>query len=258
MEQTHTPKTVLQAQGVNKSYGGKGNTQRVLNDINLRVTEGEFLGIMGPSGSGKTTLLNTLATIDRASDGRIMINENDVSRLKDKQLSKVRRSHLGFIFQDYNLLDTLTVKENILLPISLMKMTKKDAEKEFYDIATSLKINELAHKYPSEISGGQKQRTSAARALIHKPSIVFADEPTGALDSKSATSLLENLNDINEARNVTIVMVTHDPVAASYCKRVVFLKDGRIFSELYLGDKTREAFFKEIMDVQAVLGGDHE
>ncbi|MCR6106139.1 ABC transporter ATP-binding protein [Salipaludibacillus agaradhaerens] len=258
MKLTHTPKTVLHAQGVNKSYGVKGNMQKVLKDVNLRVTQGEFLGIMGPSGSGKTTLLNTLATIDRASEGKIMINENDVSRMKDKDLSKVRRANLGFIFQDYNLLDTLTVKENILLPISLMKMTKKDAEKEFQDIADSLKIKELANNYPSEISGGQKQRTSAARALIHKPSIVFADEPTGALDSKAATSLLENLNGINEKRQVTIVMVTHDPVAASYCSRVVFLKDGKIFSELYRGVKTREVFFKDIMDVQVVLGGDHE
>lgn len=251
-----TQKVVLDAQGVYKSYGSKGNTQQVLKGIDLRVFQGEFVGIMGPSGSGKTTLLNTLATIDHASDGNIFINETDVSTLRDKDLSKVRRTSLGFIFQDYNLLDTLSVKENILLPLSIMKKDDSQVEEAFHDIAGILDIKELADKYPSEISGGQKQRTSAARALIHAPSIVFADEPTGALDSKAASALLEKLTDINEVKRVTIVMVTHDPVASSYCSRVVFIKDGKIYSELYRGNKTREAFFKEIMDVQAVLGGD--
>lgn len=249
------PKTVLMAEEVRKSYGSKGNTQQVLNGIDLRVTEGEFVGIMGPSGSGKTTLLNTLATIDRATDGRIFIQEHEISKMKDRQLSDIRRQHLGFIFQDYNLLDTLTVKENILLPVSLTKISKVEAENEFNAIADILGIRELADKYPSEISGGQKQRTSAARALIHSPSLVFADEPTGALDSKAASNLLENLHEINESRQVTIVMVTHDPLASSYCSRVVFLKDGKIFAELYRGEKTREAFFKDILDMQAVLGG---
>ncbi|TDQ37371.1 ABC transporter ATP-binding protein [Aureibacillus halotolerans] len=248
-------KTVLKAERVCKSFGSKGNAQQVLKGIDLRVMEGEFVGIMGPSGSGKTTLLNTLATIDRATDGKIFINDHEISKMKDTKLSKVRQSHLGFIFQEYNLLDTLTVKENILLPISLVKINKTQAEKEFNEIADVLDIRELADKYPSEISGGQKQRTSAARALIHSPSIVFADEPTGALDSKAASNLLENLHEINLKRNVTIVMVTHDPVASSYCSRVVFLKDGRIFAELYRGEKTRESFFKEILDMQAVLGG---
>ncbi|MDQ0207299.1 ABC transporter ATP-binding protein [Alkalicoccobacillus murimartini] len=250
-----TPKTILMAEGVRKSFGSKGNAQQVLKGIDLRVTEGEFVGIMGPSGSGKTTLLNTLATIDRATDGRIFINEHEISKMKDSQLSSIRRKHLGFIFQDYNLLDTLTVKENILLPVSLTKISKDEAESEFNSIAEILDIHELANKYPSEISGGQKQRTSAARALIHSPSIVFADEPTGALDSKAASNLLENMHEINQARQVTIIMVTHDPLASSYCNRVVFLKDGRVFSELHRGDKTREAFFKDILDMQAVLGG---
>lgn len=249
------PETVLVAKGVSKSYGSKGNTQQVLKGIDLRVTEGEFVGIMGPSGSGKTTLLNTLATIDRATDGHIFINEHEISKMKDNQLSSIRRQHLGFIFQDYNLLDTLTVKENILLPVSLTNISKDQAETEFKAIAGILGITELANKYPTEISGGQKQRTSAARALIHSPSLVFADEPTGALDSKAASNLLENLNEINQVRQVTIVMVTHDPLASSYCSRVVFLKDGQIFSELYRGDKTREVFFKDILDMQAVLGG---
>ena len=255
MNNQKTPKTVLIAEGVRKSYGVKGNIQQVLQGIDLRVTEGEFVGIMGPSGSGKTTLLNTLATIDRATDGQIFIQDHEISKMKDSQLASIRRQHLGFIFQDYNLLDTLTVKENILLPVSLTKISKHQAEAEFNAIAEMLGIKELADKYPSEISGGQKQRTSAARALIHSPSLVFADEPTGALDSKAASNLLGNLHEINEARQVTIVMVTHDPLASSYCSRVIFLKDGKIYSELYRGEKTREAFFKDILDMQAVLGG---
>lgn len=257
MKQSNPQKTVLHAQNVRKSFGSRSNVQQVLKGINLRVLEGEFVGIMGPSGSGKTTLLNVLATIDSATEGFILIEDADISKMKNADLSRFRRDKLGFIFQDYNLLDTLTVKENILLPVSLGKMKKREAEEEFRTIANILGIHDLANKYPHEISGGQKQRTSAARALIHQPSIVFADEPTGALDSKSAASLLETMGDLNEERGVTIMMVTHDPVASSYCSRVVFLKDGTIYSELYRGDKTRQAFFKEILNVQAVLGGDN-
>ena len=249
-------KTVLHAQNVRKSYGTRGNVQQVLKGIDLRVGEGEFVGIMGSSGAGKTTLLNVLATIDRATEGAILIGGSDISKMKDAELSAFRRDKLGFIFQDYNLLDTLTVKENILLPVSLGKMKKRVAEAEFNAIADILGIKDLAHKYPHEISGGQKQRTSAARALINKPSMVFADEPTGALDSKSASSLLGTMEDVNKKRGVTIMMVTHDPVASSYCSRVVFLKDGNIYSELYRGDKTRQAFFQDILNVQGVLGGD--
>ncbi|WP_203334597.1 ABC transporter ATP-binding protein [Planococcus beigongshangi] len=248
--------TVLQAFNVRKSYGSRANVQQVLKGIDLRVEKGEFVGIMGASGAGKTTLLNVLATIDRATEGSILISGSDISKMKDAQLSAFRRDKLGFIFQDYNLLDTLTVKENILLPVSLGKMKKKVAEAEFRSIADILGITELADKYPYEISGGQKQRTSAARALINQPSMVFADEPTGALDSKAASSLLGTLADVNGKRGVTIMMVTHDPLASSYCSRVVFLKDGNIYSELYKGDKTRQAFFQEILKVQAVLGGD--
>ncbi|QKS72686.1 ABC transporter ATP-binding protein [Paenalkalicoccus suaedae] len=247
--------SVLVAEDVHKYYGSRVNVQHVLKGIHLRVSEGEFVGIMGPSGSGKTTLLNLLATIDRFSKGKIQINEHDLATLKAKELADVRRKHLGFIFQDYNLLDSLTVKENIMLPLSLTSMSKRQAQTEFHTLAEMLQINELQDKYPTEISGGQKQRTSAARALIHSPSIVFADEPTGALDSKAASNLLENLHTINQVRDVTIVMVTHDPLASSYCNRVVFLKDGKVFSELYKGDKTREAFFKDLLDMQAVLGG---
>ncbi|MEK3834140.1 MULTISPECIES: ABC transporter ATP-binding protein [unclassified Paenibacillus] len=255
MKHQSATKTVLLAEGLHKSYGAKGNAQQVLQGIDLRVLEGEFVGIMGPSGSGKTTLLNTLATIDRATAGQIFIQEYEISKMKDSQLSDIRRKHLGFIFQDYNLLDTLTVKENILLPVSLTRISNSQAEAEFNAIAGILDIMDLAGKYPAEISGGQKQRTSAARALIHSPSLVFADEPTGALDSKAASNLLGNLHEINQTRQVTIVMVTHDPLASSYCSRVIFLKDGKVFAELYKGDKTREAFFKDILDMQAVLGG---
>jgi len=253
MESTNT---VLHAQNVRKSFGTRGNVQPVLKGIDLRVMEGEFVGIMGPSGAGKTTLLNVLATIDRTTEGSILIGDSDISKMKDRELSAFRRDKLGFIFQDYNLLDTLTVKENIMLPISLGKVKKRVAEDRYKEIAETLGIAELAQKYPHEISGGQKQRTSAARALINKPSMVFADEPTGALDSKSASSLLGTLEDINKKRSVTIMMVTHDPVASSYCSRVVFLKDGMIYSELYRGDQTRQAFFQEILKVQGVLGGD--
>lgn len=249
--------TVLHARHVHKSYGSKGGAQQVLKGIDLRVLRKEFVGIMGPSGSGKTTLLNVLATIDRTTDGTILIEDEDISTMNNTALSAFRRNKLGFIFQDYNLLDTLTVKENILLPISLSKISKQQAEKEFTAIADVLGIQELSQKYPFEISGGQKQRTAAGRALIHQPSIIFADEPTGALDSKSASSLLSVLEEVNRKRKVTIIMVTHDPVASSYCNRVVFLKDGKIYSELYRGDKSRQSFFKEIIDVQAVLGGDH-
>ena len=255
-EKNTMQQTVLHAQSIKKSFGAKGNVQEVLKGINLHVGKGEFVGIMGPSGAGKTTLLNVLATIDRATAGRILIDGDDISTMKDAALSTFRRDKLGFIFQDYNLLDTLTVKENILLPISLGKVKKKEAEERFIEIATILGIAEHAHKYPHEISGGQKQRTSAARALINEPSMVCADEPTGALDSKSASSLLGTMEDVNKKRGVTIMMVTHDAIASSYCSRVVFLKDGKIYSELYRGDKTRQAFFQDILKVQGVLGGD--
>src|SRR5690554_4785760 len=257
MNELNKQDTVLHARNVHKTYGSKGSAQHVLKGIDLRILRQEFVGIMGPSGSGKTTLLNVLATIDKTTDGTILIDNEDISTMSNSALSTFRRNKLGFIFQDYNLLDTLTVKENILLPLSLSKISKKQAENEFTAITDVLGIKELSQKYPYEISGGQKQRTAAGRALIHQPSIVFADEPTGALDSKSASSLLSVMEEVNRNRKVTIIMVTHDPVASSYCSRVVFLKDGKIYSELYRGEKSRQSFFKEIIDVQAVLGGDH-
>ena len=246
---------VLEAKKIHKSYGNKFNRQEVLKGIDIKIETGEFVSIMGASGSGKTTLLNVLSSIDSVSGGEIKIEEKEMTRLKEKQLAQFRKKHLGFIFQEYNLLDTLTVKENILLPLSVSKTPKKEADEKFAAVAGELGIFELKDKYPNEISGGQKQRTSAARAFIHEPSIIFADEPTGALDSKSASDLLNKLSDLNQKRKATIIMVTHDPVAASFCSRVIFIKDGQIYTQLNKGDQSRQAFFKDIMKTQGVLGG---
>ncbi|WP_282139959.1 ABC transporter ATP-binding protein [Cytobacillus oceanisediminis] len=246
---------VLEAKKIHKSYGNKFNRQEVLKGIDIKIETGEFVSIMGASGSGKTTLLNVLSSIDSVSGGEIKIEEKEMTRLKEKQLAQFRKKHLGFIFQEYNLLDTLTVKENILLPLSVSKTPKKEADEKFAAVARELGIFDLKDKYPNEISGGQKQRTSAARAFIHEPSIIFADEPTGALDSKSASDLLNKLSDLNQKRKATIIMVTHDPVAASFCSRVIFIKDGQIYTQLNKGDQSRQAFFKDIMKTQGVLGG---
>ena len=250
-------KPVVDVKNIQKLYGKKGENQsHALKGVSFSIQEGEFVGIMGPSGSGKTTLLNVLCSIDFATEGVIEIDGQNLRGMKEKALANFRREQLGFIFQDYNLLDTLTVKENILLPLAIGKLPKAVAESRLKELTHLLGITEILNKYPNEISGGQKQRTSAARALITNPSLVFADEPTGALDSKSATALLKNLQSINESKKATIMMVTHDAVAASFCTRVLFLKDGLIYSELYKGDKTRQAFFQEIMHTQSVLGGD--
>lgn len=246
---------ILEAGNIRKNYGNKLNKQEVLKGIDLQIQKGEFVSIMGPSGSGKTTLLNVLSSIDKVSAGTIRLNETEITSMKEKQLAEFRKRHLGFIFQDYNLLDTLTVKENILLPLSITKMPKKEADRRFAETAEELGIYELKDKYPSEISGGQKQRTSAARAVIHEPGIIFADEPTGALDSKAASDLLNKLSRLNQKRRATIVMVTHDPVAASYSGRVVFIKDGRVYTQLNKGGQDRPDFFQDIMKTQGVLGG---
>ncbi|TGB02901.1 ABC transporter ATP-binding protein [Halobacillus salinus] len=249
--------SLLEATKIHKSYGNKFTKQEVLKGIDLTIEKGEFVSIMGASGSGKTTLLNVLSSIDQVSQGSIRIGDTEITAKKEKALAEFRKHHLGFIFQEYNLLDTLTVKENILLPLSIAKMSKKAAQKQFEGIAKDLGIEDIAGKYPSEISGGQKQRTSAARAFIHEPSIIFADEPTGALDSKSASDLLNKLSDLNSKREATIAMVTHDPVAASYSSRVIFIKDGQMYTQLHKGDQTREMFLKDIMTTQGVLGGVH-
>ncbi|MDD9271134.1 ABC transporter ATP-binding protein [Paenibacillus sp. GCM10023248] len=247
--------TILEAAKIHKSYGNKFNKQEVLKGLDLSIAKGEFVSIMGASGSGKTTLLNVLSSIDKVSQGSIQIEGMEITALKEKQLAEFRKRHLGFIFQDYNLLDTLTVKENILLPLSITRTSRPEAESKFQAVASELGIYDIKDKYPNEISGGQKQRTSAARAFVHEPGIIFADEPTGALDSKSASDLLHKLSEMNQQRKATIVMVTHDSVAASYGSRVIFIKDGQIYTQLYKGQESRHTFFQDIMKTQAVLGG---
>ena len=246
---------LLEAKDIRKNFGSKLNRTEVLKGVDFGLEKGEFVSIMGPSGSGKTTMLNVLSSIDRVSSCSIMIGGEDFTKLKDKRLADFRKNELGFIFQEYNLLDTLTVKENILLPLSIRKMSKKEADRQFESTAGQLGIEDLKDKYPAQISGGQQQRTSAARAFIHQPKIIFADEPTGALDSKSASELLLKLKEMNEEMDTSILMVTHDATAASYSERVVFLKDGNIYSSLSRGEKSQEAFYKEVMDTQRVLGG---
>lgn len=248
---------MLEATNIHKSYGKKNNKQDVLKGVDIRVGKGEFVSIMGASGSGKTTLLNVLSSIDHVTQGSVKINGEELTDMSDRQLAHFRKNNLGFVFQEYHLLDTLTVKENVLLPLSIKKIAKNEANARFKRIATELGIFALRDKYPSEISGGEKQRTSAARACIHDPRIIFADEPTGALDSKSASDLLNKLQQLNETRQTTIVMVTHDPTAASYSSRVIFIKDGQIYSHLHKGKETREQFLKGIMQTQGVLGGIH-
>ena len=247
--------TILEVKQLSKIYGSKNVAQEVLKDINLSVDEGEFISIMGPSGSGKTTLLNVLSSIDYMTKGSITLNGKQLERLSNKQLSEIRKKDIGFIFQDYNILHTLTVKENIMLPLSVQKVGKEEMARRYNRIVEALNISDISDKYPSELSGGQRQRTSAARAFINLPSIIFADEPTGALDSKSTQDLLKRLTYMNERFQTTIIMVTHDPVAASFSNRVVMLKDGQIFTEIYQGDDDKQTFYKEIIRTQSVLGG---
>ncbi|MDL4840860.1 ABC transporter ATP-binding protein [Aquibacillus rhizosphaerae] len=249
--------TILTGKKIHKIYGNKFNKQEVLKALDINIQKGEFVSIMGPSGSGKTTLLNVLSSIDKVSNGSIQIGDKEITTMKEKQLAEFRKRNLGFIFQEYNLLDTLTVKENILLPLSITKVPKKEANQKFKLLAEELGIYEVKDKYPNQISGGQKQRTSAARAFIHEPSIIFADEPTGALDSKSASDLLMKLSELNQKLKATIIMVTHDMAAASFSNRVIFIKDGGIYSHLNKGEQTRQTFYQDIMKTQGVLGGVH-
>jgi bacitracin transport system ATP-binding protein len=246
---------LLEAHNIKKSFGSKLNRTEVLKGIDINLERGEFVSIMGASGSGKTTLLNVLSSIDRVTSGRIHIDGTDFTSLKNKELADFRKNDLGFIFQDYNLLDTLTVKENILLPLAIRDMTKKQATAQFERVAGELGISELANKYPGQISGGQAQRTSAARAFIHQPKIIFADEPTGALDSKSAGDLLAKLQQMNHTLETSILMVTHDAMAASFSHRTIFLKDGQVYTSLTRGELDQENYHRKILDTQRVLGG---
>lgn len=245
---------VLIAKNLKKVYGSRGNVYTALHDIDLNIEEGEFVGIMGPSGAGKTTLLNIISTIDRPSGGTVTIGGEDIAKMDEEKLSIFRRNKLGFIFQDFNLLDTLTVRENIVLPLALSRVGLEKIENRLKEVSVSLGIDDILNKYPYEISGGQKQRTAAARAIINRPALILADEPTGALDSKSSAELLQALSDLNEKNRATIMMVTHDAFAASYCKRIIFIKDGLLFTELIRG-VSRKEFFQKILDVLKTLGG---
>ena len=246
---------ILQAKQIAKTYGNKQTEQEVLKDIDLSIEAGEFVAIMGPSGSGKTTLLNVLSSIDYLTHGSIILDCQQLEKLSNKALSEIRKKDIGFIFQEYNLLHTLTVKENIMLPLSVQKLDKKEMNERYQRITQALNIFEISDKYPSDISGGQRQRTSAARAFITYPKIIFADEPTGALDSKNTRDLLQRFQKINELYNATIVMVTHDPLAASFSERVIMLKDGQVFTEIYQGEDDKNVFHKEILRAQSILGG---
>ena len=248
--------SVLQTRNLSKIYGGKNKslTVKALDDFNMNINEGEFVGVMGPSGSGKTTLLNILATIDSPSSGEIFINGQNPYRLKEDELAIFRRNNLGFIFQEFNLLDTLSVKENIILPLVLDELNQKEIDKRVNDMAEILGISDILNKRTYEISGGQQQRTACARALVNNPAIILADEPTGNLDSKASFDLMSSLKKINEEKNATIVMVTHDAFAASFCNRIIMIKDGKFFTEL-VKKSNRQAFFNEILDALSLLGG---
>lgn len=248
--------TILEVKNIEKYYGNKKNLTKAINNISFEVDKGEFVGIMGPSGSGKTTLLNCIATIDKVTTGSIKIDGKDITTLSRKNIEKFRRENLGFIFQDFNLLDTLSVYENISLALSVIGVKGKDIDIQVKQVANKLNISDILNKFPYEISGGQKQRVASARAIITNPSLILADEPTGALDSKSSRILLESISNLNETLNSTIMMVTHDAFTASYCKRILFIKDGKIFNELIRGNDSRKEFFKRILEVVTLLGGD--
>ncbi|MDE7309700.1 MAG: ABC transporter ATP-binding protein [Lachnospiraceae bacterium] len=248
--------TVLKLNNVEKYYGNNSNITKAIDRISFEVDKGEFVGIMGASGSGKTTLLNCISTIDRVTSGHIYVGDEDITKLKGNKLNKFRREELGFIFQDFNLLDTLTAYENIALALSIQNAPAEEIPDRIYTIAEQLGIKEVLNKYTYQMSGGQKQRVAAARAIITNPKLILADEPTGALDSKSARFLLESLSEMNEIYLATILMVTHDAFTASYASRVIFIKDGQIFNEIRKGEDTRKQFFNKIIDVVTMLGGD--
>lgn len=247
---------VLKISKIEKYYGNKSSLTKAIDNISFEVGKGEFVAIMGASGSGKTTLLNCISTIDKVSSGNIYIAEKDITKLKGNELNKFRREELGFIFQDFNLLDTLTAYENIALALSIQNVKFKEIDKRVKDVAAKLDITKVLNKYPYQMSGGEKQRVASARAIITNPKLILADEPTGALDSKSSKMLLESFKYLNEEINATILMVTHDAFTASYANRVIFIKDGKIFNEINKGSTSRKEFFDKIIDVVTLLGGD--
>lgn len=247
---------ILKVKNIEKYYGNKTSLTKAIDGISFDVEKGEFVAIMGKSGSGKTTLLNLISTIDKVSSGNIFVEGEDITKLKGNKLNKFRRDKLGFIFQDFNLLDTLTGYENISLPLSIQNIPYHEQKKKIEDIASKLGITKILNKYPYQMSGGEKQRVASARAIITNPSLILADEPTGALDSKSSRQLLDSFEYLNKELNSTILMVTHDAFTASFASRVIFIKDGRIFNEIEKGDMERREFFDDIIDVVTLLGGE--
>ena len=241
---------LLHIEYIEKYYG------KALDQISFDIQSGEYISIMGPSGSGKTTMLNCISTIDTVSAGHILLNGKDITAIDENNIASFRRDHLGFIFQDFNLLDTLTLEENTALPLTIRKIVPKEIDERIHIIADKLGLSDALRKFPYQVSGGQKQRCAFARAIICNPDIIMADEPTGSLDSNSARILLEVMSNFNKELHATILMVTHDAFSASYADRIMFLKDGKIFNEIFKGEKTRIAFYHEILDVLSALGGD--
>ena len=248
--------TILKIDNIEKYYGNKSSLTKAIDNISFEVGKGEFVSIMGASGSGKTTLLNCISTLDKVTTGKIYVGGNEITKLKGNKLNKFRREELGFIFQDFNLLDTLTAFENIALALSIQNVPAREIELRVRRTARELGIEEVLNKYPYQMSGGQKQRVASARAIITNPKLILADEPTGALDSRSSRMLLESFNFLNTELLATILMVTHDAFTASYAGRVIFIKDGKIFNEIRRGESTRKEFFDKIIDVVTLLGGD--
>lgn len=246
---------ILRLDHIQKYYGNQGNLTKAIDNISFSVHAGEFVGIMGASGSGKTTMLNCISTIDTVSAGHIFLDGTDVTEIKEKELARFRRENLGFIFQDFNLLDTLTISENIALALTINKVPAEQIDGKVQEIAATLNITDILDKYPYQVSGGQKQRCACARAIINKPKLILADEPTGALDSHSSQMLLSTMQSINEQLGATILMVTHDAFSASYAERILFLRDGVIFNEIRKGQDSRREFFEKILDVLTMMGG---
>ena len=250
--------TILKASGLTKVYGSSRRAEtRALDGFSFEVEKGRFVGIMGPSGSGKTTLLNVLATIDAPTSGTVLVDGLDTSRLKGEELALFRRKRLGFVFQDYNLLDSLSIEENIALPLVLDRRPLTAIKRRVEEVAAWLGIEELLNRFPYEVSGGQQQRAAIARAIVHEPVLVFTDEPTGNLDSRSARAVMDAFTLINARAGATILMVTHDPFAASFCQTVFFIRDGRLYTEIHRGDG-RQAFFQQILDVLSQMGGAYD
>ncbi len=249
------PVPVLEVRHIEKVYGSRGSMTRALRDVSFTVNAGEFVGIMGSSGSGKSTLLNCISTIDQVTSGSVLLDGEDVTKLKRQQLARFRRERLGFIFQDANLLDTLTARENIALPLTIGRVPAKETLLRVDEVARRLGITANLDSYPYQMSGGQRQRVAAARALVTDPTLIMADEPTGSLDSRNARLLLESFETLNERYRATVLMVTHDSFAASYSSRVLFIRDGRVFTELRRGETSRQEFFDRIMEVVAMMGG---